>query len=100
MPQIASTTSVRESSVPETPRTGGGTTRVARRSGASSADAEVPLIFALPARRPRSRSRGVEYRQNFNGPGSDDTEQEIHLWLKNTGTVHANYYIHMSVIQE
>jgi hypothetical protein len=52
-----------------------------------------------PARRPRSRSPVSSTGRNFVGPGSDDTEQEIHVWLKNTGTIHANY-IHMSVIQE
>ena len=27
-------------------------------------------------------------------------DAKIHLWLKNTGTVPANYYLHMSVVQD
>ncbi len=67
---------------------------------AFSADAEVPLIFAFSGAKAKLQITQVEYRQNFNGPGSDDTEQEIHLWLKNTGPVHANYYLHMSTVKE
>jgi hypothetical protein len=65
-----------------------------------SADAEVPLIWTFPGAQAKIEIMKVEYRQNFNGPKASDTEQEIHLWLKNTGTVHANYYIHMSVIAD
>jgi hypothetical protein len=67
---------------------------------AFSVDAEVQLIFAFSGAVAKLEITKVEYRQNFNGPSASDTEQEIHFWLKNTGTVHANYYLHMSTVQE
>ena len=65
-----------------------------------SVDAEVQLMFAFPGAVARLEITKVDYRQNFNGPGWDDTEQEVHFWLKNSGTVHANYYLHMSTVQD
>jgi hypothetical protein len=67
---------------------------------AFSLDAEVPLMFAFPGAQARVEITRVEYRQNFNGPGSGDTEQEVHRWVKNTGSVPANYFMHMAVIRE
>ena len=40
----------------------------------------------------------VEYREIFNGGSS--FEKEIHFWIKNTGTVSANYAVHMSMVAE
>ena len=63
-------------------------------------DAEVPLMFAFPGAVAKVEITRVEYRQIFNGPASSNTEQEVHRWVKNTGTVEANYYMHMAVIKE
>ena len=67
---------------------------------AISVDAEVPLMFAFPGAIAKVEISRVEYRQNFNGPSSSDTEQEIHHWVKNNGTMEANYFTHMAVIRE
>jgi hypothetical protein len=40
----------------------------------------------------------VEYREIYNGPG--DREKEIHYWIKNTGSVKADYALHMATIRE
>lgn len=71
-----------------------------QRVWAFSVDAEVPLMFAFPGATAELEITRVEYRQNFNGPASSDTEQEIHFWLKNNGAAKANYYLHMATIRE
>jgi hypothetical protein len=65
---------------------------------AFSVDAEVPPLTGFPGATAKVEITRVEYRQNFNGPG--DTEQEIRFWVKNTGTMAANYYVHMATIRE
>ena len=65
---------------------------------AFSVDAEVNPMTGYPGAVAKVELTKVEYRQNFNSPG--DTEQEIHHWVKNTGTIQATYYVHMAEIRE
>jgi hypothetical protein len=71
----------------------------AERVWALSVDAMVPLnIPPSPGASARVQITNVEYRENYNGGSS--FEKEIHFWIKNTGTIKANYAIHMAVVSE
>ncbi|MFG0329204.1 MAG: hypothetical protein ACF8PN_04825 [Phycisphaerales bacterium] len=62
-----------------------------------SVDAYVPLMLAFPGAETRLEVLKTEYRQNYDG---DRFEHEIHFWVKNVGTMRADYYIHMAVVRE
>lgn len=66
-----------------------------------SVDASVPLdIPPQPNTSAMVEVTRVEYRQNYYGGGSSGFEREVHFWVKNTGTITANYAIHMATILE
>ncbi|HEY8209594.1 MAG TPA: hypothetical protein VIG99_19035 [Myxococcaceae bacterium] len=71
----------------------------AERVWAFSVDAMIPLnIPPAPGATARVEVTTVEYREVYNGPGN--LEKEIHYWIKNTGTIDAEYAIHMATIRE
>lgn len=71
----------------------------AERVWAFSVDAMIPLqIPPAAGATARVEITRVEYREVYNGPG--DLEKEIHLWIKNTGTIDAKYAIHMATIRQ
>lgn len=70
----------------------------AERVWAVSVDAMVSLsIPPSPGTTAKLEVTSVEYREIYNG---SSFEKEIHFWIKNTGTVTANYAVHMSVVKE
>lgn len=48
---------------------------------------------------PRMEITRVEYRSLFDDFTIDAKEREIHIWVKNTGTVRANYRINLARIK-
>lgn len=71
----------------------------AERVWAFSVDAMIPLqIPPAAGATARMEITRVEYREVYNGPGN--LEKEIHYWIKNTGTINANYAIHMATIRQ
>jgi len=40
----------------------------------------------------------IEYREDYKG--GNNFEKEIHFWIKNTGTITANFAVHMSMVSE
>jgi hypothetical protein len=63
-----------------------------------SVDASVSLkIPPAPGATARCEVTKVEYRQVYNG---SSFEREIHFWVKNVGTVDADYAIHMATVRE
>ena len=60
-----------------------------------SADAIVPFPF-IPSTAKVEITR-VEYRETYDG---SKFEKEIHFWIKNTGSVTANFAVHISSIRE
>ncbi|MET0450514.1 MAG: hypothetical protein ABW137_01635 [Mycobacterium sp.] len=72
----------------------------AQRVWAFSVDAMIAKKIPPPAPGASARVEitHVEYREVFHGP--NNLEKEIHWWIKNTGTIDANYAIHMATIAE
>jgi hypothetical protein len=69
-----------------------------QRVWAFSVDAIVPSSVVIPGSTACVEITRVEYREIHNGGG--DREKEIHYWIKNTGTVKADYALHMATIKE
>lgn len=65
-----------------------------------SVDARIPLQTSYPGAVAKVEITRVEYRENFHGGGLEGFEREIHWWVKNTGTIQADYLIHMANIGE
>lgn len=64
-----------------------------------SVDAMVPLnIPPQLGATAQLQVTSVEYRQIYNGGSS--LENEVHFWIKNTGSITANYAVHLSSVQE
>lgn len=60
-----------------------------------SVDSMVPSPF-IPGTVQVEITR-VEYRQIYNG---SSFEREVHFWIKNTGSVKADFAVHMATIAE
>lgn len=56
----------------------------------------VPLPLPAPGDSARIQIPTVEYRETFNGR----FEHQVHFWVKNTGTVDADYFIRMTEVRE
>ena len=70
----------------------------AQRVWAISVDSMVPLnIPPSPGATAKLQVTSVEYREIYDGRGF---EKEIHFWVKNTGSINANYAVHMAMIQQ
>ena len=69
-----------------------------QRVWAFSVDAIVPNSVVTPGSTACVEILRVEYREVLNGPG--DREKEIHYWIKNIGTVKADFALHMATIKE
>lgn len=64
-----------------------------------SVDAMVPLSPPpVPGASARIQVTPVEYRENYGGGQS--FEKEVHFWIKNTGSITANFAVHMVQVQE
>ena len=70
----------------------------AQRVWAFSVDAMVPQSVPVPGSTAQVEITRVEYREIYNVPG--DREKEVHYWIKNTGSVKADYALHMATIRE
>jgi hypothetical protein len=64
-----------------------------------SADAMVPLgVPPVPGATARIQVSPVEYREIYHGGSS--FEKEVHYWIKNTGTIKADFALHMVQVWE
>jgi hypothetical protein len=71
----------------------------AQKVWAFSVDAMVPLnIPPQVGATAMFQVTAVEYREIYSGGTS--LEKEIHFWIKNTGTITANFAVHMAIIGE
>jgi hypothetical protein len=71
----------------------------AQRVYAFSVDAMVPVnIPPQIGATAKFQITTVEYREIFNGGQS--FEKEVHFWIKNTGTITADFAVHMTEVQE
>ena len=70
----------------------------AQRVYAFSVDAMVSLtIPPQPGATAMVQITSVEYREIYNG---SSFEKEVHVWIKNTGSITANYALHMTQVKE
>jgi hypothetical protein len=65
-----------------------------------SVDAMLPLRMAYPGAAAKVEVTRIESRENYHGGGSSGFEREVHWWVKNTGTLQADYLIHMATVRE
>jgi hypothetical protein len=71
----------------------------AQRVWSFSVDAMVPLSPPpIPGATAKIQITEVEYREIYSGGQS--FEKEVHFWIKNTGSISANFAVHMAVVQE
>jgi hypothetical protein len=71
----------------------------AQRVWAFSVDAMVPInIPPQVGATAMLQVTSVEYREIYNGGSS--FEKEVHFWIKNTGSISANYAIHMTEVSQ
>ncbi len=71
----------------------------AQKVWAISVDAMVPInIPPAVGSSAMLQVTAIEYRENYSG--GNNFEKEIHFWIKNTGTITANFAVHMSMVSE
>jgi hypothetical protein len=69
----------------------------AQKARAISVDAIVPTNIPPQVGETASfQVTAVEYREIYHG--GTTFEKEIHFWIKNTGTITANFAVHMAII--